>query len=64
MAVCPTGALESSSQAPRFNEAACTGCELCSEFCLKDAIRIHPKGGVASGLGSLPHDGVFRREGK
>jgi ferredoxin len=51
VAVCPTGALESSSQAPRFSEAACTGCELCSEFCLKDAIRIHPKGGAANGRG-------------
>jgi len=47
VAVCPTGAIESSSQAPRFNEAACTGCQLCSEFCLKDAIRIYPKGGTA-----------------
>lgn len=51
VAVCPTGALESSSQAPRFNEMACTGCELCSEFCLNDAIRIRPKGEVANGLG-------------
>jgi ferredoxin len=51
VAVCPTGALESSSQAPRFNEAACTGCQLCSEFCANGAIRIRPKGGAASGLG-------------
>ena len=51
VAVCPTGALESSSQAPRFNEAACTGCELCSEFCESGAIRIRPKGGAAGGLG-------------
>jgi len=51
VAVCPTGAFESSSQGPRFNEAACTGCELCSEFCLEDAIRIHPKGEAANGLG-------------
>jgi len=51
VAVCPTGALESSSQAQRFNEAACTGCQLCSEFCLEDAIRIHPKGEAANGLG-------------
>ena len=29
MAVCPTGALESSSPGPRLNEAACMGCELC-----------------------------------
>lgn len=51
VAVCPTGALESSSQAPRFNEAACMGCQLCSEFCLKDAIRIYPKGEAADGGG-------------
>jgi len=65
VAVCPTGALESASQAPRFNEAGCTGCELCSEFCENGAIRIRPKGGVASGLGSLPHVGLFpeRQEG-
>ena len=51
VAVCPTGALESSSKVPRLNEAACTGCELCTEFCLEDAIRIHPKGEAANGLG-------------
>lgn len=51
VAVCPTGALESASQAPRFNEAACTGCELCSEFCANGAIRIHPKGEAADGGG-------------
>jgi ferredoxin len=51
VAACPTGALESSSPVPRLNEAACTGCELCSEFCLMDAIRIHPKGEAANGLG-------------
>jgi ferredoxin len=51
VAACPTGALESSSPGPRFNEAACMGCELCREFCLKGAIRIHPKGGAANGLG-------------
>ncbi len=44
VAVCPTGALESSSQAPRLDEAGCTGCELCSEFCANGAIRIPPKG--------------------
>lgn len=47
VAVCPTGALESSLPALRFNEAACTGCGLCGEFCLEDAIRIHPKGQAA-----------------
>lgn len=47
VAACPTGALESSAPVPRLDEAACTGCELCSEFCLKDAIRIHPKGETA-----------------
>ena len=47
VAVCPTGALESASPALRFNEAACTGCGLCGEFCLEDAIRIRPKGGDA-----------------
>lgn len=51
VAVCPTGALESSSPALRFNETACTGCGLCIEFCLEDAIRIHTKGEVADGLG-------------
>lgn len=51
VAVCPTGALESSSPLPRLNEAACTGCELCSEFCLNDAMRIYPKGEAANGLG-------------
>jgi len=51
VAVCPTGALESSSKVPRLDEAACTGCRLCTEFCLKDAIRICPKGEAADGLG-------------
>jgi len=51
VAACPTGALESSSPGPRLNEAACTGCDLCSEFCLNDAIQIHPKGEAANGLG-------------
>jgi len=60
VAVCPTGALESSSQAPRFNEAACTGCDLCSEFCENGAIRIHPNRPVANGPYSLPHDRLFR----
>ena len=48
VAACPTGALESSSPGPRHNEAACTGCELCREFCLKGAIRIYPKGEAAN----------------
>lgn len=51
VAACPTGALESSSQGPRFHEAACSGCGLCSEFCLEKAIRIHPKSVAANGLG-------------
>jgi ferredoxin len=51
VAACPTGALESSSPGPRFNEAACTGCGLCVEFCLEDAIRIHPKGEAVDGGG-------------
>jgi ferredoxin len=51
VAVCPTGALESSSPVPRLNEAACTGCDLCAEFCLNDAMRILPKGEASSGLG-------------
>ncbi len=51
VAACPTGALESSSPGPRLNEAACTGCELCREFCLKGAIRIYPKGEAANRLG-------------
>ncbi len=54
VAACPTGALESSSHAPRFNEVACTGCGLCVEFCLEDAIRIRPKGGAADG-GATAH---------
>jgi ferredoxin len=48
VAACPTGALESSSPGPRLNEAACMGCELCREFCLKGAIRIYPKGEAAN----------------
>jgi ferredoxin len=48
VAVCPTGALESASPVPQLNEAACTGCGLCVEFCLEDAIRIHPKGEAAN----------------
>lgn len=51
VAVCPTGALESSSRWPLFYEAACSGCGLCSEFCLENAIRIHPKGELADGPG-------------
>ena len=51
VAVCPTGALESSSQVPRLNEAVCTGCELCSEFCTNGAIRIHSKGEATGGGG-------------
>ena len=56
VAVCPTGALESSSPLPRLNEAACTGCELCNEFCLNDAMRIYPKGGGCqrARVGRLP----------
>jgi ferredoxin len=50
-AVCPTGALESASPVPQLNEAACTGCGLCVEFCLEDAIRIHPKGDDAHANG-------------
>jgi len=51
VAACPTGALESSSPGPRLNEAACMGCELCREFCLKGAIRIYPKGEAANRRG-------------
>jgi Fe-S-cluster-containing hydrogenase component 2 len=64
VAVCPTGALESSSKVPGLDEATCSGCDLCSEFCLNDAIRIHPKGEAADGGGKPdpnPWNGIPRK---
>lgn len=42
VAICPTGALKSeqSDLVPTFDYLLCTGCELCREFCLDQALRI------------------------
>jgi len=42
VAICPTGALQTglSEMAPVFDPLLCTGCGLCSEFCLDGALRI------------------------
>lgn len=40
VAICPTGALltDSPDAPPRFHTRNCTGCGLCAEFCLDDAL--------------------------
>lgn len=45
VAICPTGALqtESSDLPPSFKHLLCTGCGLCSEFCLDGAVELHPE---------------------
>lgn len=42
VAICPTGALHgaSSEETPVFEQLRCTGCALCVEFCLDQALRI------------------------
>lgn len=42
VAVCPTGALQTGQpdDTPTFDQRLCTGCGLCSEFCLDGAVRI------------------------
>lgn len=42
-AICPTGALQpdTADSSPTFERPLCTGCGLCSEFCLEGAVRIH-----------------------
>jgi len=42
VAICPTGALQTRSgeEPPVFDQALCTGCDLCHEFCLEGAVRI------------------------
>ncbi len=42
VAICPTGALHgaSSEETPVFDQLRCTGCALCVEFCLDQALRI------------------------
>jgi ferredoxin len=42
VAICPTGALltESPESSPLFISECCTGCGLCKEFCLDDALEI------------------------
>lgn len=48
--VCPSAALSDSGtfgsepSIPRFDPERCTGCGLCSEFCLSEAIRMDPAG--------------------
>jgi formate hydrogenlyase subunit 6/NADH:ubiquinone oxidoreductase subunit I len=47
VAICPTGALqaEQADVPPVFDHVICTGCCLCAEFCLENALRIsaaHP----------------------
>jgi len=42
VAICPTGALntDKAEEKPTFEPLLCTGCGLCREFCLEDAVRI------------------------
>jgi len=42
VAICPTGALmnEQPDILPAFDQLLCTGCGLCSEFCMEGALRI------------------------
>ena len=42
VAICPTGALKTTDRAqhPAFQQDRCTGCGLCVEFCLDQAIRV------------------------
>jgi len=42
VAICPTGALQTGSgeEIPVFARLLCTGCGLCREFCLEQAVRI------------------------
>lgn len=42
VAICPTGALktEAEDETPFFEQLLCSGCGLCSEFCLDGAIRV------------------------
>ena len=43
VAICPTGALktEAEDETPSFDHLLCSGCGLCSEFCLYEAVRIY-----------------------
>lgn len=45
VAICPTGALktELAEEMPMCEQLLCTGCGLCSEFCLDSAVRISKK---------------------
>lgn len=47
---CPTAALvesgEDGDSSPRFDSKRCTGCRLCSEFCLSGAVDIRPSTSV------------------
>ena len=42
VAICPTGALSTGTRdgKPDFSALSCTGCGLCSEFCLEGALQI------------------------
>lgn len=42
VSICPTGAMETGTAdaPPVFDQSLCTGCKLCSEFCLDEAVRI------------------------
>ena len=42
VAICPTGAMrtEQSEKRPTFDKSLCTGCGLCHEFCLDEAVQI------------------------
>lgn len=58
VATCPTGALSESRvdgpepSSPRFDPERCTGCGLCAEFCLSDAIRVERPGPAPCHAGS------------
>lgn len=43
VAICPTGALQSdeSGASPAFDQAMCTGCRLCQEFCADGALTVN-----------------------
>jgi ferredoxin len=56
VAICPTGALKTKQGdiLPEFDHMLCTGCGLCREFCMDEALRI--SGCNINGCGTIMHD--------